>query len=70
MREPASAHGQDGPGGQPDQSAVATSQHMVHHTYASDGRYAGLDTGDSFLLYDTEQSTAWIESDTTQTIRT
>lgn len=30
----------------------------------AEGRYAGLETAERFLLYDTENAAAWIESDT------
>lgn len=35
------------------------------HASASEYRYAGFGTVDGFVVYDTEEAAAWIESDTT-----
>lgn len=71
MHEPASEHGQDEPVATASEPAADPDlrQIMSYNAHESDGRYAALDTEDGLLLYDTENRTAWIESDTTQTLR-
>lgn len=78
MHEPASALGHDAHAATANKQSLTPvvctypapmTDSTTHPTNASDDRYAAVDTEDGLLLYDTENSAAWIESDTTQTLR-
>lgn len=78
MLQHASTHGDAGSvGGEAAAGTVWLSDaHMSTHDSSNDfeashgtwGRYAGFGTEGGYLVYDTENRSAWIESDTTRSL--
>lgn len=79
MHDPASAHDIAGTLGTrrlPVVRVVCTRRSIMTQSdprhdpeVSTDARYAGFDTEDGYVLYDTENPAAWIESDTTHSLR-